>query len=179
MKAIVILASGGGSIAQALIDSAVPVRAVVTDQPAAGVIARAHQAQIPTHVVPMHGDRNDWNTQLARTCAQYDPTLIVSAGFMRLLGEEFLSQFPQQVINTHPALLPAFPGAHAVRDALAAGVRETGVTVHWVDEGMDTGPIIASRAVPVLAGDTEDVLHERIKVVERELIVETVLGLLA
>lgn len=179
MKSIVILASGGGSIAQALIDSSVSVSAVVTDQPGAGILVRAHKAQIPTHVVPLQGDRAGWNRELARTCAQYEPALIVSAGFMRLLGTEFLAAFPQRVINTHPALLPSFPGAHAVRDALSAGVSQTGVTVHWVDEGMDTGPVISSRVVPVLAGDTEDLLHERIKVVERQLIVETVLGLLA
>lgn len=179
MNGIVILASGAGSIAQALIDSSVPVLAVMTDQSEAGVLVRAHAAQIPTHVIPMQTDRTEWDRELARACAQYEPALIVSAGFMRLLGPDFLAAFPRRVINTHPALLPAFPGAHAVRDALAAGVRETGVTVHWVDEGMDTGPIIAAAAVPVLPGDTQATLHERIKVVERQLIVHTVLGLLA
>lgn len=178
MKGIVVLASGGGSIAQSLIDSDIDVRAVITDQPQAGALDRARAAGIPTHVIPMAQDRQQWNRDLAAACARYQPDLVVSAGFMRLLGFEFLSIFHGRVINTHPSLLPAFPGAHAVRDALAAGVSQTGVTIHWVDEGLDTGPVIASASVSVHRDDTEESLHERIKVVERKLIVETVTDLL-
>ena len=178
MSHIVILASGSGTIAQALMDSTVAVAAVVSDQPDAGVLERASQAGVPWHVVSLTSDRAAWNQQLAHTCAAYNPDLIVSAGFMRILGQDFLKAFDGKVINTHPSLLPSFPGAHAVRDALAAGVHSTGVTVHWVDDGVDTGPIIAAREVPVEPDDTEATLHERIKIVERKLVVQTVIGLL-
>ena len=178
-KGIVVLASGSGSIAQALIDAGIVIHAIISDQPSAGVLRRAQTAGIPTHVVPLRHDRAAWNVELADVVSGYAPDLVVSAGFMRILGPVFLKRFEHQVINTHPALLPAFPGAHAVRDALAAGVTTTGVTVHWVDEGVDTGRVIAAREVPVLPGDTEPVLHERIKVTERELVVSVVLGLLS
>ena len=120
----------------------------------------------------MQGDRTLWNSQLFAQVDQYQPDLVVSAGFMRILAPEFVNHFP--TINSHPALSPQFPGAHAVRDALAAGVLVTGTTVHWVDAGVDTGPIITQMEVPVLPDDDETTLHERIKKVERGLIVATI-----
>jgi phosphoribosylglycinamide formyltransferase-1 len=117
-------------------------------------------------------DRSEWDAAIAEATAAHAPDLIVSAGFMKILGAQFLSRFLGRVVNTHPALLPAFPGAHAVPDALAYGVRVTGCTVHLVDAGVDTGPILAQEAIPVLDGDDETSLHERIKVVERRLLVE-------
>jgi phosphoribosylglycinamide formyltransferase-1 len=119
-------------------------------------------------------DRAAWDVELTETVAAHQPDLVVSAGFMKLLGPAFLDRFGGRIINTHPALLPAFPGAHGVRDALAYGARVTGCTVHLVDEGVDTGPILAQEAVPVLPGDDEAALHERIKVVERRLLAEVV-----
>lgn len=119
-------------------------------------------------------DRCAWNRALADAVAAFDPDLVVCAGFMRLLGPGFLGRFPKRVINTHPALLPAFPGPHAVADALAYGVKVSGVTVHLVDEGVDTGPVVAQTAVPVLEGDDEPALRHRIQDVERPLYVVTV-----
>ena len=119
-------------------------------------------------------DRAQWNLDLADAVAAHEPDLVVLAGFMRILAPGFLSRFPQQVVNTHPALLPSFPGAHAVADALAYGVRLSGVTVHLVDEGVDTGPVIAQAAVPVLDGDDEAALQRRIQEVERPLYVDAV-----
>lgn len=176
---VLILASGSGTLAQALIDASVdkayPAQVVgVISDVVAPVIERATAAGIATRVIEMTADRSAWNEYLRDACLAFSPDLIVSAGFMRILGAEFLAAFPNRVINTHPALLPAFPGAHAVRDALDAGVTITGTTVHFVDEGVDTGPVITQREVPVLANDTESTLHERIKIVERELLVATV-----
>lgn len=170
---VVILVSGTGTLLQALIDAAqgYEILAVVSDK-YCKAIQRATVANIPTVVVPLEGDRDAWNAQMVETVAGFDPDLVVSAGFMRILGPEFVHRFT--VINTHPALLPSFPGAHAVRDALNYGVKITGTTVHRVDEGVDTGPIIAQRAVPVEPGDTEETLHERIKIEERQLIVEVI-----
>jgi phosphoribosylglycinamide formyltransferase-1 len=119
-------------------------------------------------------DRGQWNLDLADAVAAHEPDLVVLAGFMRILAPGFLSRFPQQVVNTHPALLPSFPGAHAVADALAYGVKLSGVTVHLVDEGVDTGPVLAQAAVPVLDGDDEAALQARIQEVERPLYVDTV-----
>ena len=123
---------------------------------------------------PAYPDRAAWDDALRDTLESFEPDWVVSAGFMRILGPDVLSAFPMRVVNTHPALLPSFPGAHAVRDALAHGVRVTGSTIHLVDEGVDTGPIIDQRAVPVEADDDEASLHERIKVAERELLVDVV-----
>ena len=173
-----VLASGEGSTLQALLDAAedpaYPARvvAVGSDRPAARALERAAGSGVATFCVPLHGDRSAWNGALADAVAAARPDLVVCAGFMRLLGPAFLARFP--VLNTHPALLPAFPGAHAVRDALAYGVKITGVTVHLVDEGVDTGPVVAQAAVPVLPDDTEDSLRARIQQVERPLYVETV-----
>lgn len=175
---VVVLASGTGSLLQSLLDSAVgdyPARivAVGVDRDCRAVqIAQA--AGIPSYCVRLgdHPDRAAWDTAIADATAAQEPDLIVSAGFMKILGPEFLSRFIGRVVNTHPALLPSFPGAHAVPDALSYGVRVTGCTVHLVDAGMDTGPILAQEAVEVLDGDDEDTLHERIKVVERRLLVD-------
>lgn len=175
---VVVLASGTGSLLQSLLDSAVgdyPARivAVGVDRDCRAVqIAQA--AGIASYCVRLgdHPDRAAWDTAIADATAAQEPDLIVSAGFMKILGPEFLSRFIGRVVNTHPALLPSFPGAHAVPDALSYGVRVTGCTVHLVDAGMDTGPILAQEAVEVLDGDDEDTLHERIKVVERRLLVD-------
>ena len=174
-KRVVILASGSGSLAQAIIDASdldIQVVAVVSDNPKAQVLDRAKKAGVNTSVIELTGDRELWNEQLFNQVDQYRPDLVVSAGFMKILAADFVQTFP--TINSHPALLPEFPGAHAVRDALAAGVSVTGTTVHWVDDGVDTGPIITQMEVPVLPNDDEATLHERIKTVERGLIVATI-----
>lgn len=176
------LASGTGSTLQALLDAAgdeaygAQVVAVGSDKPAAGALARATAAGVPVFTVRPgdHADRAAWDLALADAVAAHAPDLVVCAGFMRLLGTGFLSRFPQRVVNTHPALLPAFPGRHAVADALAYGVKVAGVTVHLVDEGVDTGPVIAQAAVPVLPGDDEARLQSRIQDVERPLYVDAV-----
>ncbi|GAB3236314.1 phosphoribosylglycinamide formyltransferase [Mycolicibacterium hippocampi] len=175
---LVVLASGTGSLLASLLSSAVgdyPARvvAVGTDRVCAALDIAAAES-IPTFTVPLadHPRRELWDAAVTEATAVHEPDLVVSAGFMKILGPQFLSRFPGRVVNTHPALLPAFPGAHAVSDALAYGVRVTGCTVHLVDAGTDTGPILAQRAVPVLDDDDEAVLHERIKVIERQLLVE-------
>ena len=177
---LVVLVSGGGTNLQALLDaSADPaygaqVVAVGADRDGIEGLSRAHRAGIPTFVVPVadFADRDGWDAALTDAVAGYEPKLVVSAGFMKVVGKRFLERFA--MVNTHPALLPAFPGAHAVRDALAYGVRVTGCTVHLVDGGVDTGPIIDQRAVVVRSDDDESTLHERIKSVERELLVDIV-----
>ncbi|NAS25613.1 phosphoribosylglycinamide formyltransferase [Herbidospora sp. NEAU-GS84] len=177
---LVVLVSGSGTNLQALLDVAADpaygatVVAVGADRPAIEGLARAERAGLPTFAerVSDHTSREAWDSALAEKIAEYKPDLVVSAGFMKILGPAVLSRFT--VVNTHPALLPAFPGAHAVRDALAYGVKVTGCTVHLVDAGVDTGPVIAQTAVPVEDGDDEATLHERIKVVERGLLVEVV-----
>jgi len=175
---VVVLASGTGSLLASLLKAAVgdyPARvvAVGTDRVCAALdIAAAESVPTFTVVLADYPDRNAWDAAIAGATAAHDPDLVVSAGFMKILGPEFLSRFPARVVNTHPALLPAFPGAHAVSDALAYGVRVTGCTVHLVDAGTDTGPILAQQAVPVLDDDDEATLHERIKVIERRLLVD-------
>ncbi|MGW3343045.1 phosphoribosylglycinamide formyltransferase [Nonomuraea rubra] len=177
---LVVLVSGSGTNLQALLDaSADPsygarVVAVGADREGIEGLARATRANVPTFVekVGNHATRAGWDAAIAAKIASYEPDLVVSAGFMKILGTPTLDAFP--VLNTHPALLPSFPGAHGVRDALAHGVKVTGCTVMLADEGIDTGPIVAQEAVPVLADDDEAVLHERIKTVERRLLVETV-----
>jgi phosphoribosylglycinamide formyltransferase 1 len=181
-RRVVVLISGVGSNLAALLAAhddvtyAARVVGVVSDNPAAGGLDVARAAGIPTAVVAPRdfADRASWDRGLAETVRVFRPELVVSAGFMRILGASFLAQFPARVLNTHPALLPSFPGAHAVRDALAHGVKVTGCTVHVVDDGVDTGPIIAQRAVEITADDDEDGLHERIKEVERALLVDVV-----
>lgn len=181
-----VLISGTGSLCAALLDATddpgypVDVVAVGSDRPAEG-LAHATARGVPTFVCALrdHPDRPAWDRALAAEIAAFEPDLVVSAGFMKIVGPAVLDAFAGRLINTHPALLPAFPGAHAVRDALAAGATVTGSTVHVVDAGVDTGPVLAQREVPVLPGDDEPRLHERIKAVERELLVETVARLAA
>jgi len=177
---LVVLASGSGTLLQALIDAAArpgypaQVAAVGADRTGIEALARAERAGIPSFTVRVgdHPDRAAWDKALAEAVAAYQPDLVVSAGFMKILGPAFLGRFT--VVNTHPALLPSFPGTHAVRDALEAGVKVTGSTVHFADAGVDTGPVIAQEAVVIEPDDDEDVLHERIKAVERRLLVETI-----
>ncbi len=182
MKRLVILASGSGTLAQAIFDAQATgkinadIVAVISDQKDAGVLHRAERTKIETFTIPMMEDRSEWDRELETLIAALRPDLVVSAGFMRILSHRITTKFP--IINSHPALLPAFPGAHAVRDALAAGVSETGTTIHWVDAGVDTGAIISQKNVEILEGDTEESLHERIKIVERGLIVATIASLL-
>ena len=179
---VVVLASGAGSNLAALLDAqrdeglGARVVGVVSDVPSAGALELARAAGVATAVVSPRefADRPAWDAALAQAVAVFDPAWVVCAGFMRILGAPFLGRFEGRVLNTHPALLPAFPGAHAVRDALAHGARVTGCTVHLVDAGVDTGPILAQRAVEVAEDDDEASLHERIKVVERELLVDVV-----
>jgi phosphoribosylglycinamide formyltransferase-1 len=175
---LVVLASGTGSLLESLLDAAVgdyPARvvAVGTDRDCRALEVAAANS-LPTYTVRLgdQPDREAWDLAITEATAAHQPDLVVSAGFMKILGPQFLSRFLGRVVNTHPALLPAFPGAHAVPDSLAYGVRVTGCTVHLVDAGMDTGPILAQEAVPVLDDDDEAALHERIKVVERRLLVE-------
>ncbi|MFL6153538.1 MAG: phosphoribosylglycinamide formyltransferase [Ornithinibacter sp.] len=182
---LVVLVSGSGSNLQALIDASVldtasfRVLAVGADRDGTGGEKRAERAGIPTFVarVPDYVTRADWDLDLERLVTGFDPELVVSAGFMKVLGPAVLAA--HRVINTHPALLPSFPGAHAVRDAMAHGVKVTGCTCHWVDSGVDTGPIIDQRVVRVEPDDTVEALHERIKVLEREMLVDVVRGLAA
>ncbi len=176
---VVVLASGAGSLFQALLDSqdsSFTVVGLITDQPEAQAIGRAALAGINIAVLPIsdYESRSVWNQALADAIDYFTPDLVVSAGFMRVVDEDVVSRFSGRLINTHPALLPAFPGAHAVRDALVAGATTTGSTVHFIDAGVDTGEVIAQRSVEVLSDDDEATLHERIKVVERELLVEVV-----
>jgi phosphoribosylglycinamide formyltransferase-1 len=179
---IVVLASGSGTLLQALLDSpiGVSVVAVGSDSDDAPALDRAVRAGLPTFVVSPgeFATRGDWDAALLEAVQGFRPGWVVSAGFMRILAPVFVAAFPGRIINTHPALLPSFPGAHGVRDALRHGVKVSGCTVHFVDEGVDTGPIIAQRAVAVIPGDTEAALHERIKSVERELLVETLTQLI-
>ena len=174
---LVVLVSGTGTLLQALIDhppANTEIVAVGADRYGIEGLVRAEAEAIPVFVTPLEDfpDRGAWDRALRDAMAEHRPDLIISAGFMKILGAEVLKDFT--VLNTHPALLPAFPGAHAVRDALAAGVSVTGCTVHLVDEGVDTGPVLAQREVAILPEDDESSLHERIKQQERELLVEVV-----
>jgi phosphoribosylglycinamide formyltransferase-1 len=177
---LVVLVSGTGTNLQALLDACsdpsygATVVAVGADRDGIEALARAERAAVPTFVVPVSdfAIRDDWDAALTETVAAHAPDLVVSAGFMKVVGKRFLERFT--MLNTHPALLPAFPGAHAVRDALDYGVRVTGCTVHLVDSGVDTGPIIDQRAVEVRVDDDEATLHDRIKSVERDMLVDIV-----
>jgi phosphoribosylglycinamide formyltransferase 1 len=179
---LLVLVSGTGSILQALIgacarrDFGATIVAVGADRDGTGGVRRAQAAGIPTFVrrVKDSPDRFSWDKALTQDCAAFKPDLVVAAGFLKLVGTGFLAEFGGRMINTHPALLPSFPGMHSVRDALAHGVKVTGCSVILVDAGVDSGPILAQRAVPVLDDDDEDSLHERIKVAERSLVVETI-----
>lgn len=181
-RRIVVLVSGTGSNLAALLaahdDGAFGARVVgvVSDRPGIGALEIARAAGVPTAVVRLadFGSRAEWDEAVVRAASVFAPDLVVLAGFMKILGAPFLERFGGVTVNTHPALLPAFPGAHAVRDALAYGVRVTGCTVHLVDAGVDTGPVIAQEPVRVEPGDDEHSLHERIKTVERRLLVDVV-----
>ncbi|MEU9240139.1 phosphoribosylglycinamide formyltransferase [Streptomyces shenzhenensis] len=184
-KRLVVLVSGSGTNLQALLDAiaehgaeayGAEVVAVGADRAGIEGLARAERAGIPTFVtrVKDFGTREEWDRALAEAVAAHEPDLVVSAGFMKIVGKEFLARFGGRTVNTHPALLPSFPGAHGVRDALAYGARVTGCTVHFVDDGVDTGPIIAQGVVEIRDEDDESALHERIKEVERRLLVEVV-----
>ncbi|EID17556.1 phosphoribosylglycinamide formyltransferase [Mycolicibacterium phlei] len=175
---VVVLASGTGSLLRSLLEATggdypatIVAVGVDRDCPAVEIAAAAG---VPSYTVRLrdYPDRDAWDAALTEATAAYEPDLIVSAGFMKILGPHFLSRYLGRIINTHPALLPAFPGAHAVPDALAYGVKVTGCSVHLVDAGTDTGPLLAQEAVPVLDDDDEAALHERIKVVERRLLVD-------
>jgi phosphoribosylglycinamide formyltransferase-1 len=179
---LVVLVSGVGTNLQALIDACAgesygaAVAAVGADRSGIEGLARAERAGIPTFTARL-GDyptRAAWDGALAESVASFDPDLVVSAGFMKLVGPAFLDRFGGRFINTHPSLLPAFAGMNAVRDALDYGVKVTGCTVFMVDDGTDTGPVIAQAAVPVRDDDDVPALHERVKVAERALLVDTV-----
>ena len=179
---VVVLLSGSGTLLQAVLDAVAAgtleaqIVAVGSDRAGAYGLDRARAAHVPTFVHPLRkgDDRGAWDAALADLVDSYSPDLVVSAGFMKLVGAAFLARFGDRFINTHPALLPSFPGAHAVRDTLAYGVKVTGCTVFVVDAGIDTGRIIAQEPVPVEPGDTEDTLHERIKSKERRMLVDAI-----
>lgn len=184
---LVVLVSGSGTNLQALLDAidahpggaegfGAEVVAVGADRTDIAGLERAEKAGIPTFVCPVkgYGSREEWDAALTAATDAHAPDLVVSAGFMKIVGKAFLDRFGGRFVNTHPALLPAFPGAHGVRDALAYGARVTGCTVHFVDSGVDTGPIIAQGVVEIRDEDDEAALHERIKEVERALLVDVV-----
>jgi phosphoribosylglycinamide formyltransferase-1 len=181
----VVLVSGSGTLLQALLDASAepgyPARVVAVGADRDGIegLARAERAGVATFVrrVADEPDRAAWDSALAGAVVEHRPDLVVSAGFMKIVGPGFRSGIGCPMVNTHPALLPAFPGAHGVAEALAYGVKVAGATVHLVDDGVDTGPVLAQAAVPVEPGDTVASLHERIKTEERRLLVETVAAL--
>jgi len=179
---LVVLVSGAGTNLQALLDaSADPsygaeVVAVGADRDGIEGLARAERAGVPTfvHRLKDHGSREEWDRALTASCREHDPDLVVLAGFMKLTGPAFLAEFGGRCVNTHPALSPSFPGMHGPADALAYGVKVTGATLFVVDAGVDTGPIVAQTTVPVEDDDDVDTLHERIKLVERAMLVDAV-----
>lgn len=184
MLSLVVLISGGGSNLRSLLeaceDAEYPARVVAigADRPADG-FEHAEDYGIPTFsaVYSNFADRDSWGDELLEQVQSWNPDLVILSGFMRLLPARVVAALSPRLLNTHPAYLPEFPGAHAVRDALAAGATQTGASIIVVDNGVDSGPIIAQKRVPVLAIDTESTLHDRIKVVERELLVQTVLDI--
>lgn len=179
---LVVLVSGSGTNLQALLDAAedpsypAEVVAVGADRPGILALERAEKAGIPTYVlrVPDFATREEWDAAFTEATAAFEPDLVVSAGFMKLAGAAFLERFDGRYVNTHPALLPSFPGMHGAADALDYGVKITGCTLFVVDAGIDTGPILAQAVVDVLDDDTVETLHERIKTAERELLVDVV-----
>jgi phosphoribosylglycinamide formyltransferase-1 len=173
-----VLVSGTGTNLQALIDAGLPIAAVAANRNDAYALLRAREAGIPaaTFSLDCHADRTERDLMMATWLEEHGVELVVLAGYMHLLTVPFLQRFPGRIVNVHPSLLPAFPGAHAIDDALAAGVETTGVTVHLVDEGLDTGPVLAQEELPV---DPRDTLVERLHAVEHRLLVEVVRGCLA
>lgn len=182
---LVVLLSGSGSNFQTVIDAVaageldIDIVAAGADNHAAYGLTRAKTAGIETFVVDYQtsGSRQAWTTGLTHAVAAYNPDVVLSSGLMRIVGPEFIDHFDGKFLNTHPALLPAFPGAHAVKDALAAGVVVTGTTLHLVDTGVDTGPILDQRAVTIDTDDNETSLHEKIKVAERRMLVDNLAAL--
>jgi phosphoribosylglycinamide formyltransferase-1 len=179
---VVVLVSGTGTNLQALLDACADddygarVVAVGADRPNTQAIERAERVGVPTFVVELSHfeQRAQWDAALTEAVAAHTPDLVILAGFMKLVGPVFMGRFTDRIVNSHPALLPAFPGMHAPHDALAYGVKVTGCTLFVVDDGIDTGPIVAQAAVAVHDDDDDDTLHERIKSVERQLLVDTV-----
>jgi phosphoribosylglycinamide formyltransferase 1 len=179
---LVVLVSGTGTNLQAILDASedpaygAEVVAVGADRDGIEGLARAERAGVPTfvHRIKDHADREDWDRAITAACRAHDPDIVVLAGFMKLVGPHFLDEFEGRCVNTHPALSPAFPGMHGPADALAYGVKVSGATLFVVDAGVDTGPIVAQTTVPVLPDDDVDALHERIKVAERRMLVESV-----
>lgn len=184
MLSIVVLISGGGSNLRALLeasqDAEFPARvvAVGADRDADG-LAHAEEFGIPSFTVPYSsfGSREEWGDELLAQLRQWEPDLVILSGFMRLVPPRVVEAFSPNLINTHPAYLPEFPGAHGVRDALAAGATQTGASLIVVDDGVDAGPIISQERVPILPGDSESTLHDRIKPVERRLLIDAVLDI--
>ena len=168
-----VLVSGNGTNLQALIEDRLPVRAVASNRKDAYALVRAREAGIPTATFSLdcHADREERDLVMATWLEEHGVEIVVLAGYMHLLTEPFLRRFPGRIVNVHPSLLPAFPGAHAIADALAAGVETTGVTVHYVDEGLDTGPAIVREEVPV---EPRETLEERIHTVEHRLLPQVV-----
>ncbi len=181
MRNLVVLASGSGSLLQALIDAPAngvtyQIAAVISDNPTATALTRAQSAGITAIALPAIGlSADSWQQELKTVVMSFAPDLVVSAGFMRIIKSDLFKLIP--TINAHPSLLPNFPGGHAVADTLAAGATQTGATVHYVDAGVDTGEIIAQQVVQIKSDDTESSLHERIKVVERDQLVSAVVKL--
>ena len=173
-----VLVSGEGTNLQALVDAGLPIAAVASNRSDARALTRA---SVPSAAFELadYADRDARDAAMADWLAGHGVDLVVLAGYMHLLTPAFLDRFPDAIVNVHPSLLPEFPGAHAVEEQLAAGVTESGATVHLVDEGVDSGPILAQERVPVLVGDTVETLHERIKAVEHELLPKVVRELCA
>ena len=176
-----VLVSGEGTNLQALIDAGLPIVAVASNKPGVPALRRAQRSGIPTAVFEEEAfpSRDDRDEAMARWLEERGVELVVLAGYMHLLRPRFFEVFGRRVVNTHSAPLPAFPGAHPIEDVLAAGVSETAATIHWVDEGVDTGPVIRAEPVPVDAGDTPDVLRARVQAVEHRLLPEVVKELIA
>lgn len=179
---ILLLASGDGTLVQAIVEAVQSSKidgeivGLICDKPGARVIERAKLAGVRVYLIPISTDRKQWEKEILEATTALNPDLVVSAGFMRILAREFVERF--KTINSHPSLLPLFPGAHAVKDALLAKVTKTGTTIHWVDSGVDTGEVISQVEIKIAPDDDIATLHERIKIVERSLIVETIIKLL-
>ena len=179
---LVVLVSGAGTNLQALLDATADpgygaeVVAVGADRDAIEGLARAERAGVPTFVLRVKdfAQRAEWDRALTAAVAEHQPDLVVLAGFMKLVGADFLAEFGGRLVNTHPALSPSFPGMHGPADALEYGVKVTGCTLFFVDEGVDTGPIVAQSSVPVADDDTAETLHDRIKIAERTMLVDTI-----
>jgi len=176
-----VLVSGEGTNLQALIDSGLPITGVASNTPGARALERAERAGIPTGAFPAedYADRDERDEAMASWLEQRDVRLVVCAGYMHLLRPCFLERFPGRVVNTHSAPLPDFPGARPIEDVLEAGVPETAATVHYVDEGVDSGPVIAAERVPVLAGDDASSLRARVQAVEHRLLPQVVRELIS